>query len=42
VLGDTENSVVVTDLLADLVARGLSYEHGIVAVLDGSKALRKP
>jgi putative transposase len=41
VLGDTENSVVVTDLLADLVARGLRYEHGILAVLDGSKALRK-
>ena len=41
VLGDTENTVVVTDLLADLVARGLRYDHGIVAVLDGSKALRK-
>jgi putative transposase len=41
VLGDTENSVVVTDLLADLVARGLRYEHGILAVLDGSKALRR-
>src|SRR5918993_1047739 len=41
VLGDTENSVVVTDLLADLVARGLSVEHGILAVLDGSKALRR-
>jgi len=40
-LGDTENSVVVTDLLADLVARGLRYEHGILAVLDGSKALRR-
>jgi putative transposase len=40
-LGDTENSVVVTGLLADLVARGLRYEHGILAVLDGSKALRK-
>ena len=40
-LGDTENHHVVTDLLADLVARGLRYEHGIVAVLDGSKALRK-
>jgi transposase-like protein len=40
-LGDTENAVVVTDLLADLVARGLRYQHGIVAVLDGSKALRK-
>jgi putative transposase len=41
VLGDTENTVVVTDLRADLVARGLRYDHGIVAVLDGSKALRK-
>jgi putative transposase len=40
-LGDTENAVVVKDLLADLVARGLRYRHGIVAVLDGSKALRK-
>lgn len=40
-LGDTENAVVVTELLADLVARGLRYDHGIVAVLDGSKALRK-
>jgi transposase-like protein len=39
-LGDTENHVVVKDLLADLVARGLCYEHGILAVLDGSKALR--
>ena len=38
-LGDTENSVVVTDLLADLIARGLRYEHGILAVIDGSKAL---
>jgi putative transposase len=41
VLGDTENHIVVKDLLADLVARGLRFEHGIVAVLDGSKALRK-
>ena len=41
ILGDTENTVVVTDLLADLVARGLRYDHGILAVLDGSKALRK-
>lgn len=39
--GDTENSVVVTGLLADLVDRGLRFEHGILAVLDGSKALRK-
>ena len=41
VLGDTENTVVVTDLLADLVARGLRFEHGILAVLDGAKALRR-
>ena len=40
-LGDTENSVVVKDLLADLVDRGLRFEHGILAVLDGSKALHK-
>ena len=37
--GDTENARVVTDLLADLVARGLSYEAGILVVLDGAKAL---
>ena len=40
-LGDTENAVVVKDLLADLVDRGLRFEHGILAVIDGSKALRK-
>jgi len=40
-LGDTENTVVVADLLADLVDRGLRFEHGILAVLDGSKALRR-
>jgi putative transposase len=39
-LGDTENATIVKDLLADLVARGLRYEHGILAVIDGSKALR--
>ncbi|MEZ5220285.1 MAG: IS256 family transposase [Ilumatobacteraceae bacterium] len=39
-LGDTENTVIVKDLLADLVARGLRYEHGILVVIDGSKALR--
>lgn len=38
-LGDTENTTVVKDLLADLVARGLRFEHGILAVIDGSKAL---
>lgn len=40
VLGDTENTVIVKDLLADLVARGLRFEHGILVVIDGSKALR--
>jgi putative transposase len=38
--GDTENAVVVKALLADLVARGLNYQAGILVVLDGAKALR--
>ena len=38
-LGDTENKVVVTALLADLAARGLSAQKGVMAVLDGAKAL---
>ncbi len=38
-LGDTENKTVVTALLADLVARGLSGDGGLLAVLDGAKAL---
>ena len=38
-LGDTENKTVVTALLADLVARGLSTDQGILCVLDGAKAL---
>lgn len=37
--GDTENKVVVTGLLADLVGRGLRFEQGVLCVLDGSKAL---
>lgn len=37
--GDTENTVVVKDLLADLVERGLCYEQGILCVIDGGKAL---
>jgi putative transposase len=37
--GDTENKTVVTDLLADLVARGLRYEQGLLLVIDGAKAL---
>ena len=38
-LGDTENTTVVTDLLADLVDRGLSAEGGLLVVIDGAKAL---
>lgn len=37
--GDTENATVVTDLLADLMARGLRYEQGLLVVIDGAKAL---
>lgn len=37
--GDTENTTVVKDLLADLVARGLRFEDGILVVIDGGKAL---
>lgn len=38
--GDTENATVVTALLADLVARGLRFESGLLVVIDGAKALR--
>ncbi len=38
-LGDTENKTVVTALLADLVARGLDVEAGVLCVIDGAKAL---
>ncbi len=38
-LGDTENTTVVTGLLADLVARGLACENGLLVVIDGAKAL---
>jgi putative transposase len=39
--GSTENATVATSLLADLVDRGLDTEQGVLAVLDGAKALRK-
>jgi hypothetical protein len=39
--GSTENSTVVTALLADLVDRGLDVQQGMLFVIDGSKALRK-
>ncbi len=38
-LGDTENKTIVTNLLADLVARGLSSDGGLLVVIDGAKAL---
>jgi putative transposase len=38
-LGDTENKTVVTNLLADLVERGLSADGGLLVVIDGAKAL---
>ena len=38
-LGDTENKTVVTALLADLVARGLATDKGVLVVIDGAKAL---
>lgn len=38
-LGDTENKTVVAALLADLVARGLSVDGGVLCVIDGAKAL---
>lgn len=37
--GDTENGRLVTDLLNDLVARGLSADGGLLVVIDGAKAL---
>jgi putative transposase len=38
-LGDTENKTVVTALLADLVARGLNTDGGLLVVIDGAKGL---
>lgn len=37
--GDTENKVLVSGLLADLVDRGLDYSGGLLVVIDGAKAL---
>ncbi len=37
--GDTENATLVRELLADLVARGLSADGGLLVVFDGAKAL---
>ena len=39
--GSTENTTLVTELLVDLRERGLDVTRPILAVLDGSKALRR-
>lgn len=40
-LGSTENHVVCTALLNDLIKRGLRVEHPILVVIDGGKGIRK-
>lgn len=39
--GATENAVSCTELLSDLVERGLRTDRSLLVVIDGSKALRK-
>jgi len=39
--GSTENTTVVTELLSNLVARGLRVEESVLFVIDGGKAIRK-
>ncbi|OGF20296.1 MAG: hypothetical protein A2V63_04190, partial [Candidatus Eisenbacteria bacterium RBG_19FT_COMBO_70_11] len=40
-LGSTENAVVCTDLLQDLLTRGLALDGRVLCVIDGGKGLRK-
>lgn len=40
-LGSTENAVVGTELLQDLLARGLTVDGRVLCVIDGGKGLRK-
>src|SRR5882672_11453081 len=40
-LGATENAVVCTELLQDLLASGLRFEGRVLWVVDGGKGLRK-
>jgi transposase-like protein len=40
-LGSTENAVVCTELLQDLLARGLTLTERVLCVIDGGKGLRK-
>ena len=39
--GSTENATLVTELIVDLRERGLDVTKPILAVIDGSKALRR-
>jgi hypothetical protein len=39
--GSTENTTLVTELIVGLRERGLDVTRPILAVLDGSKALRR-
>ncbi len=38
--GSTENTVVVTELLSNLVGRGLRVDASMLFVMDGGKAIR--
>jgi transposase-like protein len=40
-LGSTENAVVCTELLQDLLARGLTVNGRVLCVIDGGKGVRK-
>ena len=40
-LGSTENAVVCTELLQDLLERGLTVTERVLCVIDGGKGLRK-
>ncbi len=40
-VGSTENAVVCTELLQDLLARGLALDGRVLCVIDGGKGLRK-
>lgn len=37
----TENHRPILELLSDLIDRGLKYDEGILAIIDGSKGLKK-
>lgn len=40
-VGSTENAVLCTELLQDLIARGLRIDEPLLCVIDGGKGLRK-